>query len=93
MIKCGGVLQGTNHFEYFRNLLCTLKYFVLPICFIVLKWSLGIVRKSHKVTAFNFDPKGVKMGAPRNPGPEDPPAPNRVKYAIFKEICKDLTNM
>ena len=40
---------------------------------------MGIVRKSQKVYAFNFDPKGVKMGAPCDPGPEDPPNPDRVK--------------
>ena len=25
---------------------------------------MGIVRKGHKVEAFNFDPKGVKMAGP-----------------------------
>ena len=40
---------------------------------------MGIVRKSKKVSALNFDPKGVKKGAPCDPGPKDPPPnPNRV---------------
>ena len=39
---------------------------------------MGIVRKSHKVKALNFDPKGVKIDAPCDPDPEDPPAPNWV---------------
>ena len=44
---------------------------------------MGIVRKSH-----NFDPTGVKMGGPRDPGPEDPPAPNRVKLNLpFIKFC------
>ena len=48
--------------------------------FIVLKSSRGIVRKSQKVSAFNFDPKRVKKGAPSDPGPKDPPPdPDRVK--------------
>ena len=34
--------------------------------FNVLKSSRGIVRKSQKVSAFNFDPKRVKKGAQRN---------------------------
>ena len=34
---------------------------------------MGICRKSQKVSAHNFDPKGVKKGGPSNPGPEDPP--------------------
>jgi hypothetical protein len=33
---------------------------------------MGIVRKSHKVKAFNFDSKGVEMGGPHDPGPKDP---------------------
>ena len=40
---------------------------------------MGIVRKSQKVKAFNFDPTGVKMGAQRDQGPEDPPDLDRVK--------------
>ena len=41
----------------------------MPIYFIVLKSSMGIFRKSKKVSAFNFDPKGVKKGVPCDPGP------------------------
>ena len=34
---------------------------------------------------FNFDPKGVKKGIPRDPGPEDPlPMSDRVK---LKRTC------
>ena len=46
--------------------------------FIVLQSSIGKFRKSKKVSAFNFDPTDVKKGVPRDPGPEDPPNPNRV---------------
>ena len=45
---------------------------------------MGIDRKSQKVSAFNFDSKGVKMGAPCDPGPEDPPPdPDRVKGSTY----------
>ena len=33
--------------------------FFLPIHFIGLNWSMGIFRNCQKVSAFNFDPKGV----------------------------------
>ena len=32
---------------------------------------------------FNFDPKGVKMGAQRDPGPEDPPTPDLDRVKLF----------
>ena len=55
------------------------KWNFLPTHFIVLNWSIGIFRNCQKVSAFNSDPKGVKNGAARSPGPKDPPNPNRVK--------------
>ena len=42
---------------------------------------MGIFRKSQKVSAFNFDPKGVKKGVPRDPGPKDPPT-NRDRVKV-----------
>ena len=54
---------------------------------------MGIVRKSQKVSAFNFDSKGVKKGAPRDPGPKDPPDPDRVNsYVIFLLLLFMTTN-
>ena len=47
---------------------------------------MGIVRKSQKVLAFNFDPKGVKMGAPSDPGPD----PDRVKCLEFPPKCSQI---
>ena len=34
---------------------------------------MGIFRKSQKVSARNFEPKGVKKGGPSDLGPEDQP--------------------
>ena len=51
---------------------------------------MGIDRKSQKVSAFNFDSKGVKMGAPRDPGPKDPP-PNVIGLSL-PEAYLDYSN-
>ena len=60
-IKVGGSdqLQDLDHLNKIRKKMSPLKSNLLPIYFIVLKSSMGIFRKSQKVSAFNFDPKGV----------------------------------
>ena len=45
----GWVFRTRITLTIFRIIFPHLKSFVLPICLIVLKWSMGIVRKSHKV--------------------------------------------
>ena len=61
--------EWLDHLKKFRNFFSPLKSKFLHMVFIVLKSSRGIVRKSQKVSAFNFDPKRVKKGAPRDLGP------------------------
>jgi hypothetical protein len=57
---------------------------LLPIYFIILKLSMGIFRKSQKVSSFNFDPKGVEKGLLCDPGPEDPPT---TLTGLRKNVC------
>ena len=59
--------------KHFRNKISPNLF--LPIHFIGLKWSLGIPRKSQKVSAFNFPPKDIKKGVPHCLGPEEAPPP------------------
>ena len=47
-------------------------------CF-MLKGSLDIFRKSHVVSAVNFDPIGVKLRFESDPGHYDPP----VRYRVY----------
>ena len=60
--------------------LAPLKFDFFRIFFIGLKWSLGIFRKSQKVSALSFDHKGAKIGDMSIAGPYGPPPMwNRVK--------------
>ena len=53
--------------------LAPLKFDFFRIFFIGLKWSLGIFRKSQKVSALSFDHKGAKIGDMSIAGPYGPP--------------------
>ena len=64
----GGVLSARITFIANRNKISPLKSKFLHTYFIVLKSSMGIFRKSQKVSALNLDPKGVKKGAPCDAG-------------------------
>ena len=44
---------------------------------------MGIFRKSQKVSAHHLGPKGVLKGVLNDPGPEDPPDPDRGSLKNF----------
>ena len=50
---------GPGHLKKKSEIFYLLSQNCLPIYFIVLKSSKGIFRKSQKVSAFKYDPKGV----------------------------------
>ena len=55
---------------------------------------MGIVRKSQKGWALNLDPKGVKKGAPCDPGPKDPPRTLiglNIFFCLLMKFHTDLT--
>ena len=71
----GGGCLGVDLLKKNLGIFLALKSKFLHSHFIVLNSSMGIFTKSQKVSALNFDPKGVKKGEPYNPGPKDPPPP------------------
>ena len=68
----GGVFRTRITLKSISEKFSPLKSKFLRTYFIVLKSSMGIFRKSQKVSARHLDPKGVKKGVLSDPGPEDP---------------------
>ena len=64
----GGGLKDPDHYKTHSREKIAPKMKKFAYLFIVLKWYIGIVRNCPKVSALNFDPKGVKKGVKGDPG-------------------------
>ena len=69
------VMLSPRHYKIYRAIKNAWKKYFFGTCFMCLKGYLGTFRKSHKVSAVEIDPIGVKLGNQTDLGLFGPPPP------------------